>query len=149
MLIMFLFLLYELMQFKIERQNYLKEIWNYFELAGIIIFFWGAVVDIRSTHITETLRIIWTFSLMMTLIKILIIIQVFPQLNFLVIMFYTVIKEIVNFMILFLIFCMIFAECYHIVNVDTSSYGRTPDLLSHFISTLRGSMGDFAMLDIF
>jgi hypothetical protein len=40
-----------------------------------------------------------------------------------------------------------FAECFHIVNVDVSSYGRVPELLSLTIAVLRAAMGDFSIID--
>lgn len=148
-IIMLLFFLYEAVQFKSAGYSYFEEEWNYFELMGICLFFWGAFLDVSSEGVNDHLRVVWVISLILTLIKILVVITVFPQFNFLVIMITTVIKEVINFMVLFLIFCIIFAECYHICNIDASGYGRSPELLSHFISTLRGSLGDFAMLDIF
>lgn len=64
-------------------------------------------------------------------------------------MFVTVTYELGNFMFLFAIFCMIFAECFNVCNVDVGAYGRSPPLLSHLINTIRGSFGDQGMLDIF
>ena len=64
-------------------------------------------------------------------------------------MFTTVSYELSNFMLLFTIFIMIFAECFNVCNVDVGAYGRSPAILSHIINTVRGSFGDQGMLDIF
>ena len=64
-------------------------------------------------------------------------------------MFSTVTKELGGFMFLFAIFCLIFAECFNVCNVDVSGYGRQPPLMAHFINMLRGSFGDQGMLDVF
>lgn len=157
MFVMFLFLLYEIQQFKIEKAMYIRDVWNYMEVLGITVFYLGAYIDIERQYENPTslsnsndfLRVIWTLSLLLTLVKILIVIQVFPQLNFLVIMFSTVTQELGNFMFLFAIFCMIFAECFNVCDVDVSGYGRTPPLMSHVINTLRGSFGDQGLLDVF
>lgn len=87
--------------------------------------------------------------MLLTLIKILIVIMVFPALNFLVIMLVNVVNEILYLMLMFIIFSFMFALCYHICNVDTSMYGRAPSLFGNLMSVLRASMGEFAMLDIF
>ena len=84
---------------------------------------------------------------MFSLIKIVYLIRVFRQLNFLVTMFNTVVNEIFYFMILFCIFLLTFAQSFSVVGVDIESYGRTPNIVAHFISVLRLAMGDFSMID--
>ena len=83
----------------------------------------------------------------MCLVKIVYLIRVFKQLNFLVTMIITVCKNIVFFMILFSIFLLTFAQCTMLMQVDISAYGRTPSLMAHFIAMLRCSMGDFSLID--
>lgn len=51
------------------------------------------------------------------------------------------------FVLIFLIFNLTFAECFHIVEVDVTSYGRMPELLSLAIAVLRAAMGDFSIID--
>lgn len=51
------------------------------------------------------------------------------------------------FIILFIIFILTFAECYHIVQIDVSSYGRMPDLLALSLATQRSAFGDFSLID--
>lgn len=84
---------------------------------------------------------------MMSLVKIVYLVRVFKQLNFLVTMLITVVNEIVFFMILFSIFLLTFAECFNLLEVDVSAYGRLPRILAHVISTLRCAMGDFSLID--
>lgn len=54
--------------------------------------------------------------------------------------------DVQAFIALFCIFLIIFAECYRIVQVDFTSYGRIPGLLAATFATLRGAMGDFALI---
>lgn len=57
------------------------------------------------------------------------------------------VNDVVYFMLLFVIFILTFAECYHIVQVNTESYGRVHDLFALFLGTLRSAMGDFSIID--
>jgi hypothetical protein len=116
--------------------------WNYLEVIGIVIFNIGAVLDFYHTVISVELRVLWCFSIMLSLVKILYLVRVFKQLNFLVTMVITVIDEIIYFMVLFLVFLITFGECNHIIEVDASSYGRVPGILAHFFGVLRLAMGD-------
>ena len=93
------------------------------------------------------MKIMFSVSVILCLIKIVYLVRVFRNLNFLVTMVCTVIVEIYSFMVLYMIFLLAFAECYHILLVDISAYGRTPELAAHALATLRMSMGDFALLD--
>ena len=58
-----------------------------------------------------------------------------------------VVNDVVYFMLLFVIFILTFAECYHIVQVNTEPYGRVHDLFALFLGTLRSAMGDFSIID--
>lgn len=61
-----------------------------------------------------------------------------------------VIKDVDYFMLLFSIFLLTFAECYEILDVDTSSYGRIrPTLVSSILAAFRSAMGDMALLDMY
>jgi len=124
--IQLLFLAYEGIQMKIEKDDYYQDIWNYMELLGIVFFAWAAGMDIVQDTVSTTMKVVFSLSIMFSLIKIVYLIRVFRQLNFLVTMFNTVVNEIFYFMILFLIFILTFAESFHIVGVDIESYGRTP-----------------------
>ena len=117
------------------------------EVIGIIIFYIAAVLDIMHPSISNMLRILWCFSVMFSLIKILYLVRVFKQLNFLVTMVITVVNEVQFFMVLFSVFLLTFAECNHIMQVDMSCYGRTPAILAHFFGVLRLAMGDQANVD--
>lgn len=83
---------------------------------------------------------------MLSLIKIVYLVRVFQNLNFLVTMFITVVNEIFYFMILFSIFLLSFAKSFSVIGVDTTSYGRVPNLFANFIQILRCSMGDFSII---
>ena len=98
-------------------------------------------------EISDQMKILFSFSVMMSLIKFVYLVRVFTNLNFLVTMLMTVCSEVGFFMLLFSIFLLCFAECNHIMNVDIEAYGRLPPLVSHFISVLRCAMGDFSVID--
>jgi len=117
------------------------------EVSGIGIFAVAAVSDLLLDRPTDAMKIMFSISILLCLFKIVYLVRVFRNLNFLVTMLMTVIVEIYSFMVLFMIFLLAFAECYHILLVDISAYGRTPELAAHALATLRMSMGDFALLD--
>lgn len=110
-----MFVLYEMIQLSQEGRDYFLDFWNYMEVIGIIIFYIAAVLDIIHPSISNTLRILWSFSVMFSLIKIIYLVRVFKQLNFLVTMVITVVNEVQFFMLLFSVFLLTFAECNHIM----------------------------------
>ena len=66
-----------------------------------------------------------------------------------------VMEDLQHFLVLFLIFVLTFAECYHQLGVDVAAYGsREADdqtfvaVASHILATLRSAMGDFALIDM-
>jgi len=76
--------------------------------------------------------------------------------SFLVKMVVHVVADLQYFVLLFLIFVLTFAECYHVLDVDIAPYGRRPAdkqtlvaFASHILATLRSAMGDFALIDMF
>ena len=142
------FLAYEIIQMRLDFKDYLTDVWNYLELLGIVFWAWAAVLDILESDITNLIKTLFSLSIMFSLIKIMYLIRVFRQLNFLVTMFNTVVIDIFYFMILFCIFMLIFAQSFHVVGLSVKSYGRTPSLLAHSISVFRVAMGDFAMIDM-
>jgi len=40
-----------------------------------------------------------------------------------------------------------FSECYQVVKIDITAYGRLPPLWANFLSTLRSAFGDFSLID--
>ena len=46
----------------------------------------------------------------------------------------------------FSIFVVTFSQCYRVVELDTSSYGRLPKQVALFIATLRSAFGDFSLM---
>jgi hypothetical protein len=113
----------------------------------MVLFQTGALLDVYGERITDEMKILFSFSIMMSLVKIVYLVRVFTNLNFLVTMLITVCSEVVFFMMLFSIFLLTFAECNHIMEVDISAYGRLHPLLSHFLAMLRCAMGDFSVID--
>ena len=86
-------------------------------------------------------------SIILCLVKIVYLGRVFKNFNFLVTIMIKVIEELYFFLLLFMIFLVAFAECYHILEADVSTYGRTPEFVAHLITCLRVAAGDFAYLD--
>jgi hypothetical protein len=125
----------------------LKDPWNYIEVIGIIIFYTAATLDIRNDEVSDLTRMLFCTSLLMCLSKVVYLVRVFRNLNFLVTMISTVVSECVDFMIVFGVFLIAFAEMNHVLEVDIGTYGRVPPLIAHFFNALRTSMGDFATLD--
>lgn len=114
------------MQIKNEGHEYFMDFWNYFEVAGMYLFFWAAWLDITGDTVTDRMRIIFSCSVLMSLVKVVYLIRVFKHLNFLATMLVSVCNEVIFFFILFTIFLLTFAECFHIMKVDVGAYGRTP-----------------------
>mmetsp|Transcript_16574 Transcript_16574/g.25561 ORF Transcript_16574/g.25561 Transcript_16574/m.25561 type:complete len:191 (+) Transcript_16574:1498-2070(+) len=129
-----------------DRLDYFIDIWNYIELTGNFLFAVGAIRDIYEDEVSDPTRMIVSMSVLLTLAKVVYLIRVFKQLNFLVTMFITVVKEISYFMILFTIFLITFAESFNVVEVDISTYGRTPRVFAYVVTVLRLAMGDFSLI---
>jgi len=108
-LVQLLFFGYELVQIKSEKREYFEDTWNYAEVGGIFLFSIAAILDILNETVTDTVRILWTFSILFSLIKIVYLIRVFQQLNFLVTMLITVVNEVMYFLLLFSAFILTFA----------------------------------------
>ena len=142
-----MFAIFEMMQVKNEGKEYFYDFWNFFEVFGIILYYYAAFLDIMNTHTSTLNRILFSCSILMSLVKIVYLVRVFKQLNFLVTMLIIVVNEIVFFFVLFSIFLLTFAECFNLLEVDVSTYGRLPRLMSHILSVLRCSMGDFSLID--
>jgi len=141
------FLCYELIQFKKEGQEYLYDFWNIFELLGIFFYFWGTAMDLANDYFSDLNKIVFTITVLLSLVKRMYLLRVFRYLSFLVMMLIQVGNDVKMFMFIFLIFNLTFAECFHIVDVDVTSYGRMPELLSLTIAVLRAAMGDFSIID--
>jgi hypothetical protein len=73
-------------------------------------------------RITDLNKIVFTITVLLSLVKVLYLIRVFRSLSFLVMMMIQVMTDVRNFVLIFLIFNLTFAECFHIVQVDVSSY---------------------------
>lgn len=142
-----IFMLYEFAQFRIEGYEYLRDPWNYLEVVGILIFFSAAALDIANEVVSDITKMLFCTSLLLCLSKVVYLVRVFRNLNFLVTMISTVIEEIVDFTVLFVIFLFAFAEMNHVLDVDITTYGRVRPIVAHFLNALRTAMGDFATLD--
>ena len=75
--IQLLFLMYEFYQMWIEGQEYLFNPWNYFELCGLFLFYYGAALDILHETISDQVRMIFVLSVLLSLIKFVYLVRVF------------------------------------------------------------------------
>jgi len=134
---------------KNEKGEYIQDIWNYLENVGYILFIVGTVLDFILKKPNDSLRIIWVFTVIFILIKLIYLIRVFEQLNFLVTMITNVVEQIGFFIVMFSMYLVTFATCFQIFEVSTTPYGRMNKFLSHFFAVVRCSMGDFSIIDMF
>ena len=75
--IQLIFFIYELAQFKNEGSEYWKDFWNYFEVAGMLLFYWAAYLDFLNEHTTDLMKILFCSSIVMSLVKIVYLVRVF------------------------------------------------------------------------
>ena len=54
-----------------------EDFWNYFELLGIFLYQWASILDITNENTSDICRILFVFSVMFSLIKVLYLIRVF------------------------------------------------------------------------
>ena len=148
-LIQLIFIIYEIIQFKKDMIDYIHDYWNYIEFCSISLFIWASSLDMLWEEISDLCRVIYVCCLIFSLLKIIYLVRVFKNMSKLVMMITQVIYDMKYFMGLFFFFVLTFAECYHLLGVDASSYGRMPVLLAHFYSTLRSAMGDFSLINPF
>ena len=149
MIIQFFFLVYEFVQFRHEGNDYWGDFWNIFELLGIFCYFWASTLDIMYQNVTDLMRIVYSITVLLSLVKVLYLIRVFKNLSFLVMMVIQVVKDVRYFIVIYSIFVLAFAYMFYILQVDVTYYGRQPKLLGMFIGCIRASMGDFAVIDPF
>ena len=76
------FLVYEIFQFINDKWEYVMDLLNYLELLGIICYALGAVLDSINQEMTDLLKTVLSFSVILTLIKLLYLIRVFKKLIF-------------------------------------------------------------------
>lgn len=107
----------------------------------------ASILDMVQEKCDDACKAFYVVTLLFLLVKVLFLIRVFKQLSFLVMMLIQVAVDIKNFFILFMVFILIIAECYSVVQVDVSAYGRVPSLLAYALATFRSAMGDFSLID--
>ena len=83
-LIQFDFLIYEIIQFKNVGKEYMYDLWNYFEVLGILIFWAAQITDQINEKVSNLCRMLYCLSMALSLIKILFLIRVFKEFTFLV-----------------------------------------------------------------
>jgi hypothetical protein len=49
--------------------DYIKDYQNYVELTGIFLYFWGLTLDIYNEEVTDLMRIVFSASIVFSLVK--------------------------------------------------------------------------------
>lgn len=106
------------------------------------------IMDTVTQDMTDFNRVLYVFSIIFQLIKVLFLVRVSSPLSFLVIIIFKIVSDVRYFMIIFFFFISAFALSFHLVSVDHTTYGRIPELLALSFSTLRCAMGDFSILNL-
>lgn len=144
----FYFLVYEVVQcLNMGKAEYFGDHWNYFEVFGILIYWFASILDIANETVSDLSRMCYVLALLFSLVKILFLIRVYKNLSFLVTMIIQVMIDLKSFFIVFMIFSMIFAECFSILHIDHSSYGRLPSTIAQGVAAIRIAFGDFSIVD--
>jgi len=125
-MIQMFFFSYEMQQLYKAGQDYFLDMWNYFELAGIGLYSAAVFEDYYHSEITDLCKVFYIFTVLFCLVKVLFLLRVFKSISFLVMMIIQVIIDLGHFLIVFGIFVFTFAQCYRIVQLDTSNYDRLP-----------------------
>ena len=146
-LIALYFFLYEILQITMLKEQYFTDLWNYFEVLGILFYWSASAIDVLNDEITDSCRILFVICLMFSLIKVLYLIRVFKSLSFLVKMLTQVILDLEAFFILLSIFIFVTAQSFTVMDTDMSSYGRLPTTVAQIISTFRLAFGEFTVID--
>lgn len=139
---------YEASQFyqSVPRHTYFLSLSNYLPLLSIVFYMSASLTDLVLERPSDFVKIMYVLSTLMSLANVLLLVRVFKQLSFLVIMMRMVVSDLLFFMILFVFFIFTFAACYQIVQVDGSSYGRINNMFAMFVATVRSSFGDFSLI---
>jgi len=139
---------YEFSQFyqSEPRMSYFYQTSNYLPIFSIVLYMSASVNDILIERPSDLIKILYVLSTLMSLANVLLLVRVFKQLSFIVIMMRMVVSDLLFFMILFFFFVFTFAACYQIMQVDGSSYGRINNMLAMIISTIRSSFGEFSII---
>ena len=69
--------MYELVQLYDEPMEYFSDFWNYLEIGGIILFVYASILDILNDKCTDNMRILFSFSMIFCLIKVVYLVRVF------------------------------------------------------------------------
>ena len=80
------FFSYEMQQLSKSGQEYFSDPWNYFELAGIVLYSSAVFEDYYHDEITDACKILYVLTILFGLIKVLFLVRVFKNLSFLVMM---------------------------------------------------------------
>ena len=105
--------------------------------------------DIATNEVNDVTKMLYVFSLLFCLYNYLFLVRVFDRLSFLVKMLNKVVYDVQYFLVLFLLFVTIFAECFSVLGVDVSSYGRVPHLFAYYVTVVRIAFGDFGLISTY
>ena len=140
-------LYYEFTQLLQGFYEYVSDMWNYIQVLGIVFYISAAVNDMIEEEVSDTTVHLYVCSLLFSLYNYLFLVRVFNKLSFLVKMLNQVILDVKYFIVLFTLFVVIFAQCFSVLGVDVSSYGRIPHFFAHVLTVYRIAFGDFGLIN--
>mmetsp|Transcript_14472 Transcript_14472/g.22443 ORF Transcript_14472/g.22443 Transcript_14472/m.22443 type:complete len:151 (+) Transcript_14472:5568-6020(+) len=83
-LIQMFFFIYEMRQLYKSGREYFLDIWNYFELGGICLYFAAVANDWINDDITDVCKMLYVGTILLSLVKVLFLLRVFKYISFLV-----------------------------------------------------------------
>ncbi|CDW89455.1 wd-40 repeat protein [Stylonychia lemnae] len=146
-IVLFYFLTYEINQIRVQKRDYLKDGWNYFDFSHIIAFVVYCILDFTNEN-QENLILIKIVVIVLSFMKLFFFLRIYDGFSFLVQMMAGVFKDLQYFLIFFIIFIlqfgMIFLVLFKAQQID--EYNGV-NKLAYFLMAFRISSGDFQLDD--
>ncbi|CDW71819.1 wd-40 repeat protein [Stylonychia lemnae] len=141
------FLGYELHQIRVQRRDYFKDGWNYFDFSHIIAFVVYCILDFTNEN-HDSVILIKILVIVLSFMKLFFFLRIYDGFSFLVQMMGGVFKDLKYFLIFFIIFIlqfgMIFLVLFKAQSID--EYNGV-NKLAYFLMAFRISSGDFQLED--
>ncbi|CDW72372.1 wd-40 repeat protein [Stylonychia lemnae] len=139
------FLLHEVEQLTIQKANYFRDVWNYFDFTHIIAFVTFCVIDFTNED-SDSLILIKILVIVLSFMKLFYFLRIYDGFSFLVQMMGGVFKDLKYFISFFLIFIlqfgMIFLVLFKAASID--EYNGV-NKMAYFLMAFRISSGDFQL----
>ncbi|CDW85239.1 wd-40 repeat protein [Stylonychia lemnae] len=146
-LVLLYFLIYEIQQIRVQRGDYFKDGWNYFDFTHILAYTTYCILDFTNDAQVNQI-LIKILVIVLSFMKIFFFLRIYDGFSFLVQMMAGVFKDLKYFLIFFLIFIlqfgMIFLVLFKAQQID--EYNGV-NKLAYFLMAFRISSGDFQLDD--